>query len=303
MGVTIASILINNPKTRFVFHVFTFSILDDNLNRLKDIETQHGVRICVHIIDMKRFGDYAKFPSFAQYSAAIFTRLLIPQILSGITKRVLYLDSDILCLGSINDLILMDISDSIVAVVGDCGEETVRNQCSKLKLKANRYFNSGFLYINIEKWLQKEITDQAIKEILCSNHKFMFPDQDALNIVLDGQAKFIDEKWNFQYNLENSIREGIYEISDDLSNTIFIHFTGRVKHWHGWSLHKACDLFLKYQSNSPWAGIALDPPKNYKEMRLFSRFLMHQGRIKSAVYWYMKYLTSKFLTKSSYKAS
>jgi lipopolysaccharide biosynthesis glycosyltransferase len=301
MGVTMTSVIENNPGVNFVFHVFAFTVSDANRDRLRRVEAKYGVTVTIHIIDPAVFGEYAKFPSFAQYSAAIFTRLLIPGALQNVTDKVLYLDSDILCLGSIAELISMDLSDSIVALIHDNGEETVRNQRARLNLREKQYFNSGVLYINIDNWIANDITQTTIRTILGSDGKFMFPDQDALNIVLDGRAKFIDGKWNYQYNLDNCLKAGDRHMGS-LGGAAFVHFTGRVKPWHDWSLHEATALFVKYQSLSPWADVPLDPPMNYKEMRMFSQFLAKQGRIALAALWYVKYLVTKFFPKPAHKS-
>lgn len=300
MGVAIASIIANNPGFDFVFHVFAFTVSEDNRKRLRQVAARHGVTVEIHIVDRAVFGEYAKFPDFAQYSAAIFTRLLIPGALRGITDKVLYLDSDILCLGSIMELISMDLDDDVVALIHDNGPETVKTQCERLRLREMRYFNSGVLYINIENWIANDISGKTMRTILGSGRTFMFPDQDALNIVLDGQAKFIDGKWNFQYNLDNHLKAGNLRMCD-VGAPVFVHFTGRVKPWHDWSMHEAKALFVKYQSLSPWADMQLDPPGNYKEMRMASRYLLKQGRIAHAALWYMRYLMTKFSTAPAHK--
>jgi UDP-glucose:(glucosyl)LPS alpha-1,3-glucosyltransferase len=301
MGVTITSLLENNPDIDFVLHIFAFSITDFNRDRLHQLETQFGVRINAHIIDPSVFGEYAKFPSFAQYSAAIFTRLLIPAALQEITDRVLYLDSDILCVGSIRELGAMDISNDIVAVVHDGGPETVKRQCQQLNLREGKYFNSGVLYINIPQWVAHDITAATIRVVLESGQKFIFPDQDALNIVLDGRARYMDGKWNLQYNLNSFLNDGIFSMRPT-RDAVLIHFTGRIKPWHDWSLHEARSLFIKYQSRSPWAGTPLDAPKNYKEMRMFAWLLRRKGRVLSSALWYVKYLFAKFSPKPAYKS-
>lgn len=302
MGVTMISIIENNPQVRFAFHVFAFGVSDDNQKKLRQIEAKYGVTINIHIIDPAVFGEYAKFPSFAQYSAAIFTRLLIPGALQGITNRVLYLDSDILCVNNITELMVMDISDSIVAVIHDNGEETVRKQRAKLKLRDKRYFNSGVLLINIDNWIANDITPLTMRTLLESDQKFTFPDQDALNIVLDGRATYIDEKWNFQYNLNSFLNAGEFSMGGT-DKAVFIHFTGRVKPWHKWSLHEANSMFVKFQMLSPWADTPLDMPKNYKEMRLFSQFLVKKGRRVRAALWFVKYLVTKFSPRPTYKSA
>ena len=46
----------------------------------------------------------------------------------------------------------------------------------------------------------------------------------------------------------------------------------------------------------------LDAPKNYKEIRMFSRLLARQGRIVSAALWYLRYLVTKLSPKAAYKS-
>lgn len=301
MGVAIASVLAHNPGIDVVFHVFAFTVSPENRTRLREIEVRHKCAVEIHIVDPAVFGEYARFPAFSQYSAAIFTRLLIPAALRGVTDKVLYLDSDILCIGSMNELIAMELRHDIVALVHDNGPETVSTQCERLGLRAMRYFNSGLLYIHIENWIANDITGKTMRAVLDSGRKFMFPDQDALNIVLDGKATFIDEKWNFQYNLDNQLKAGKLRMCD-IGQPVFIHFTGRAKPWHDWSMHEARALFLKYQSLSPWADMPLDPPSNYKEMRMLSRYLLKQGRSARAARWFVKYLLAKYSTQPTHKA-
>jgi lipopolysaccharide biosynthesis glycosyltransferase len=294
MAVTITSILENNRDIPIVFHVFTFSVSDHQRDKLRQLETKYGTTIQFHVIDPEVFRDFSTFPRFSQYSAAIFTRLLIPGALKGIASEVLYLDADILCVGSIAELRSMDLSGTIVAVVSDDGATTGKRQIAALKLKHQRYFNSGVLYIQVDNWIADNITQDAMRVILTSDKKLAFPDQDALNLVLDGRAQFIDEKWNFRYNLEVMIKKGDTRM-DAAGRGVFLHFTGRVKPWLGWTLHESKALFIHYQSLSPWAGTPLDMPKNFKERHIYSRFLFKQGRLAEGFAWYLKYLSTKFL--------
>ncbi|MEB0233451.1 glycosyltransferase, partial [Undibacterium sp. 10I3] len=70
-----------------------------------------------------------------------------------------------------------------------------------LHLKGGDYFNSGVMLINVQRWLAAEITQATIASILKDGKSFRFPDQDALNVVLDGRVKFIERKWNFLHGL------------------------------------------------------------------------------------------------------
>jgi UDP-glucose:(glucosyl)LPS alpha-1,3-glucosyltransferase len=295
MGVTITSILIHNPDIDFTFHVFSPDISENNRYRLKELAQKYKTSIFIHIIDPSVFDEFSTFPRLTHYSPAIFTRFLMPAALQkfGDIEKFLYLDSDILCIGSLSDLMNINISNAIVALVHDNSIETSRTQCAVLKLQNNGYFNSGVLYINITNWIAYKVTHMVITKMLTSPNKFQFPDQDALNIELDGRGNFIDGKWNYQYNLVDELKKN--KISFDVpSNTVFVHFTGRMKPWHDWNPHDSKKLFLHYQSLSTWSDVPLDQPKNYKEMHMHAHFLIKDEKIGAGIRWYVKYLMSKY---------
>ncbi|MBC7488758.1 MAG: UDP-glucose--(glucosyl) LPS alpha 1,3-glucosyltransferase WaaO [Glaciimonas sp.] len=292
MGATITSIIDNNPGITFTFHVFTFSISEDNRQRFSRIASNHIVGTHIHIIDPAIFQPFSHISQFSYYSPTIFTRLLIPSTLRGITDKVLYLDADILCVGSLAELIQINFGNSATIVVPDA-DETTRRRCAALKLSSQRYFKSGVMYINVEEWESQEITEKTILAILQNGKEYRFPDQDALNVVLEGKIQLIDKKWNFLYDLIHDLEEDNRHMRP-IDDAVFIHFAGAVKPWNDWCLHASKVLFMNYHSMSPWADVALDAAlRNYKEMRMFSRFLMKRGQVLDSFKWYIKYLTAR----------
>ena len=292
MGATIASVIENNPGVHFVFHVFAYAVSDDHRHRLSQLETIFDVSTQIHIIDPAVFKPFAHFAQSSYYSPSIFARLLIPAVLQGTAERVLYLDADILCVGSIGKLMRMDISDTIAAVVPDAEATTARRTVA-LRLKHPRYFNSGVMYMNVDRWISSRITESTIDAILNDGKNFRFPDQDALNVVLDGRVLFIEKKWNYLYGLIGDLDDDRRKLNI-VGDAVFIHFAGAVKPWNNWSLHESRDLFVKYHALSPWNDMPLDEvPQNYKEMRMFSRFLLKRGHYVDAVAWYFRYLLKK----------
>ncbi|MGS0740692.1 glycosyltransferase family 8 protein [Glaciimonas sp. GG7] len=292
MGATITSIIHHNPGTTFTFHVFAFSISEDNRQRFNQLASKFGVATHIHIIDPVIFKPFAHISQFSYYSPTIFTRLLIPSTLRGITDKVLYLDADILCMGSIAELIQMDFGNSAAIVVPDA-DETTRRRCAALQLSSQRYFNSGVMYMNVDVWESQQITEKTIHAILENGKNYRFPDQDALNVVLEGKVQFIDRKWNFLYDLIHDLEKDKRQMRA-IGDVGFIHFAGAVKPWNNWCLHASRDLFVKHHAVSPWADVALDAaPRNYKEMRMFSRFLMKRGQVFSSFKWFIKYLIAR----------
>ena len=292
MGATIASIVANNPGRHFTFHVLAFEASDDHRARLARLETMYPVKTELHLIDPQSFRQFSHFLGNSHYSLSIFTRLLIPTVLRGKADRVLYLDADILCVGLLDEIIALDVSDDIAVVVPDAPVTTAR-RVAALALPHAEYFNSGVMLINIEKWIAAGITEQVMEVLLDSTRELRFTDQDALNIVLNGRARYISPRWNYLYDLIHDLNVNKIAMRP-LGKAALIHFAGAVKPWTDWSGHDARHLFRKYSMLSPWADIPLDPePRNTKEMRMHSRFLFRQGKPLRSFRWYLRYLKTR----------
>jgi lipopolysaccharide biosynthesis glycosyltransferase len=296
MGATIMSLIAHNPDIHFVFHIFAFAVSDTHRRKLSELESRFKVGTHVHLIDPAIFKEFAHFTESSYYSPSIFTRLLIPAVLQGTVDRVLYLDADILCVGRVDELVELDIRDTVAVVVPDAEATTARRTVA-LNLKQPKYFNSGVMYMNVDLWMANRITESTIDAILKDGKNFRFPDQDALNVVLDGRAIFIDKKWNYLYGLIGDLDADKRKMNI-VGDAVFIHFAGAVKPWNNWSGHESRELFLKYHAISPWSDMPLDDkPQNYKEMRMFSRFLFKRSQFVDSAAWYLRYLSKKMFSK------
>ncbi len=271
----------------FVFHVFAFSITDDNRRRLTELEKMYDISIDTHILHQDILSEFTQFPCFSQHSIGTFIRILIPNLLRGITYKVLYLDADILCMGDLSELHSIDIDKCIAAVVHDEFETTAKTQIAELNLSHPKYFNTGVMYINVDNWVKNKCQNKALT--ILSTQKLLFAEQDALNLALNGRVKYIDDKWNYRYHLVDFLSKG----SNSLAVTelvIFMHFTGPVKPWQDWCLHEAKEIFIVYQDASSWADVPLNQPKSARDFKLFSKFLIKQGRVADGIFCHVKYL-------------
>ena len=292
MAVNITSILKNNPGMVFIFHVFAFSITDDSRRRLEDLMKKYDISINIHLLHTDILSEFNQFPCFSKHPLGTFIRILIPNLLQGITNKVLYLDADILCMGELRNLQSINIDDYIAAVVHDEVETTAKTQIAALNLPHPEYFNAGVMYINIDNWVANDSQSKALT--ILSTQQLLFADQDALNSVLNGRVKYIDEKWNYRYHLVDFLSNGdsVLNVAEPV---VFMHFTGPVKPWHDWCLHEAKDIFVRYQSASSWGDVPLDQPKSARELKLFSKFLARQGRVSEGICWHAKYLWVKLV--------
>lgn len=293
MGATMTSIIDNNPGQAFVFHVLMAAASEENRRALSALEAGFpGVQVQLHMIDTRDFSQFGRFIEHTHYSLSIFTRLVIPSVLTNITERVLYLDADILCVGKLDELVNMDLSGDIAAAVADAPVTTQRRVAS-LKLEHAEYFNGGVIFINIPQWQAHRITEATMDVLLNRDGDLRFPDQDALNVVLNGRTRFLPGKFNYLYDLIHDLNVNKTAMRP-VGDAALIHFAGAVKPWTEWSGHDARELFRKYHAMSPWSYLPLDQaPRNTKELRMHSRFLFRQGKPLQSLRWYLKYLRAR----------
>lgn len=293
MGATIVSIVENNPDQAFMFHVLTFAASEAHQSRLKQLDERFPqVRTRLHLLDTADFRQFDDFLKFSYYSLSIFTRLVIPTVLQELTDRVLYLDADILCVGKLDELVEMEIGDDIAAAVMDV-PKMVKRRVTALDLTHREYFNSGVMFINIRKWQEHCITEATIHALLQHGKKLRFPDQDALNIVLNGRTRYLPIRYNHIYDLIGDLGNRVTAMQP-VGNAVLLHFAGSIKPWTDWTGHDASRLFRQYHALSPWSYLPLDQqPGNTKEMRMHSRFLFKQGKPLQSLGWYLQYVRAR----------
>ncbi|HEA8165091.1 TPA: hypothetical protein RXN25_001586, partial [Campylobacter coli] len=148
---------------------------------------------------------------------------------------------------------------------------------------SSEYFNAGVLIINIPKFRKQNI----LKKLLKATQEIKNPpgvDQDIFNYILNGDVKFLENKWNFtkepksiEKDLEEWLSEdlyNLYRLSEENFN--LIHYADRIKPWNSSSCN-FFDLWWKYAQNTPFyeillyqlAGLQQDRPSmflNFKNM-------------------------------------
>lgn len=290
MGITIFSVLENNPDLAFHIHIFGSALDQKSKSLLLELAANHPLAMTCYVFKESAFED---LPLMGRYPQAIYYRLFTPYILSDVTSKLLYLDADTLCLGSYKALSELDISKFTLAAVNDT--RRARNKlCPKLGLKSGNYFNSGFLFINVPLWTEKKTTERIIQTLSVHGEGLNFPDQDALNITLEHEVMLLPKKYNFICDII------LNKVGSDICippDTILVHYTGKCKPWHIWGLGKLSSIYDKYYSRSPWQVVPYDNPVSYKEMKRYALALWHAHRYTDSVYWMTKYMNKKIFRK------
>lgn len=190
------SVIMNNPGQNLSFFVFVYDVTDEEIKKLRSTTD----KIQIINIDKKEIEKYNNDFAIKHLNRSIYMRLTVPRLLKGKVEHFIYLDADTLCFDKIDDINSIDISEVICAASHDSLNNNDNKNAKRLKLSTPSYFNSGFLYINIINWLKNDIETKANQILFDRGESLPYPDQDALNIAMDGNVKFIDHRWNFLFN-------------------------------------------------------------------------------------------------------
>ncbi|MBR3769424.1 MAG: hypothetical protein IKL06_02715 [Lachnospiraceae bacterium] len=215
VGVTMQSI-IEHTHSKVCFHIVHDKTLnDDNRNKLIQVAANGGHRVLFHPLDNTVFANVEKLMSF--YTIGAIFRIMLPEILPNLNK-IIYLDADLLVNRDIKDLWNTDISHYALAAVPDFDVVSglVRpNVIKRNEVPASQYFNSGVLYMNLQRIRQLGDMKLEILNYLESTKEASLPDQDALNYIYKNDTLLLDGSWNYfiitaRRNNELKLEEKIY---------------------------------------------------------------------------------------------
>lgn len=280
-AISIASIAEHNQESEchYFFHIFSKNISEQYSSHLNELARQYNITILTYEVDEKVL---STLPVNAIWPLSIYYRLLAFDFLSEKINTLLYLDSDIICKGSISELELLSLDNYYAAVVPDI-ESTQAKTHQRLGLDfAGKYFNSGFVYANLASWKKYQLTVEIFKLIQSEKNsgRLKYPDQDALNILLLGKLIYLGKKYNTIYSLKSE-----FEFKDKsfykkfiLDSTVFIHYTGVTKPWHRWANYSSALYFQEIYALSPWSREDYVVARSKSEYKEEYKHYLYQGR-------------------------
>ena len=201
----------------------------------------------------------ASFKVTHHISIASYFRLFIDKLVPATISRVIYLDSDILINGPLDELWAVDLKNYIIAAVSDAIVSATPSLRVELGKKLNlaptsNYFNAGVLLIDLSRWRDARLGERALDFVI--NHPDLIPhwDQSALNHVVNGEFKELTKDWNFQTgHLRWAVnRKCTLDSLREVSAAKIIHFVGFLKPWLYRTNHPMKWLYWEYLRETEW---------------------------------------------------
>ncbi len=161
-------------------------------------------------------------------SPATFYRLYISSLFDDDQLKLVYLDSDIVCvsspLGEIEDVFnKMTKEEKTLGFADEFYRYQNDEPFLRLNMSNQKYFNAGVMFIDLETWKSKNYSKKAIDLIDILKNKAQFWDQDILNSLVDGDYLSIDGKLNY--------RTAGIDVGKKPEDITFIHYSGKSKPW------------------------------------------------------------------------
>ena len=233
--VMISSLLDKNPNTHFSVYL-AYSDMDcfDFEKIIKDFDENRVILYPIKITDLQ----LNDAPVEKRYPKEMYYRIFAATFLPRELDRVLYLDPDIVCLNSINELYNMDLKENFFAAASHVNPPLQMFNNIRLSVpSSSRYCNSGVLLINLEALRKEQVIQDVFVYIKANKWRLMLPDQDVLNGLYHNKFITIDcLKYNLgdkclmqRKNLSSNKKITLKWISE---NTVFVHYFGRNKPWN-----------------------------------------------------------------------
>ena len=269
VSVSLSSVVENNSgKIINVFIATDKNGTTDNFLKLVNHHSNNNVHI--NYINAKKYDyifDDNKMNKWGSNSYYVYWRLVVPEIID--VDYAIYLDADVLCLKNIESI---DLSDKACGCVID----SVHSCYNKLMNVGTDFcfFNTGTIFIDINKWKEHCLTDRCIDYIQNVKNNFFMADQDLFSLALQDEIKIINPRYNWfagydyygihvSYLLYSLNKKRFYlenELIAAQKDIMFYHCLDGVfkRPWSINNSHPIRETYSYYRSKSAWPNFEKD---------------------------------------------
>ncbi|MES2884642.1 MAG: glycosyltransferase family 8 protein [Pseudomonadota bacterium] len=268
---TLLSAIRNTPAANFtIYYLHTPDFSSECQTLIRQCLAPYSSRVEITfvavpdemVVGLPLFRRKAADPSRPLPRPVMWYRVFLPQLVPSESK-LLYLDSDILVLDSLEELWRTDLKGKALAATANPFWDNT-DDAGWIKTcglaDGNQYFNSGVMVVDLEYWRRHGITDRVTQHGIANASWTRFGDQDSLVAVLHDHWVPIEPRWNAMRAIimmlpkQNTSVElfSPQQLHDAVRRPAIIHFTGSAKPWIDPRRHPYGRLYLRYARKLPW---------------------------------------------------
>lgn len=243
----------NNRDASLTFvHLHPPEFPDASRSLIEAAVAPYGAKVAFHAIDDAAVAGLPLLSTLPAGSVkpVMWYRLFLPALLPD-AQRVLYLDSDIVVLGSLRELWQMPLGGAPLAAVSDPWILGHRDWARQLGLpNAASYFNSGVLLLDLERFRAEALAERVLEHGRRHAVQLRWADQDSLNACLAGSQAVLGPRWNllnaFIWNEQAAELYPRAVIRDASIHPAIVHYEGGGKPWINPHAHPYAWAYMKY---------------------------------------------------------
>jgi lipopolysaccharide biosynthesis glycosyltransferase len=268
--VTIASYALSNPTNRSEIQVLIHGLDGPGVRLLETTAAAFGLSLGMIPIDLEWTSRLPEsFRSgLVHVSPMTYSKLIAMEYIPSHYRRCLMLDTDLLVIDSLDDLICKDLSTFPVAAVQDF----MMPKASGLRLglkNPESYFNCGVLLMDRNNWNKCAPLSKISSVVEAKSEKICYGDQDIMNVIFDGNYLPLNYKYNHMHMVS---LDGLIP-NHRLQGTppAILHFPGQIKPWHEYAPRNLQAAYFRYASACQWIGMKLMEPASLQETKIAAR--------------------------------
>lgn len=251
----------NKDCDKLVVHYIQQDVNQEHLNILVNLGNEYNRKIDIIRFNIPKEID-SVLPTYGKSSKTTYSKFWFASMFPEV-DRVLYLDPDVLVLGSIEEFYNIDFCGNLIAGVIE-NLPTYHMNASHMSMD-DSYINGGMVLCNLAAWREFKLENKALTRLKDTTHNLNY-DQGILNELCRERILAVPPKYNvlaevFEFADATKIRRRYgfthyysqEEIDDAINHPIIIHFTGFL---YGKPLSKRCThpyagYFWSILNNSP----------------------------------------------------
>lgn len=282
LGAAIASLFETNRDVEQIsVHILENNISSENLANLKRIGEAYKREILFYNLSSTLDQIKTRFSIPPTISITAYSRLFIANFLDSTIDKIIYADCDSIFMGSLRELWSTSFESYMIMGVLDHVSSAAK---IKIGLDADdNYINSGFLFIDLQKWRGNKAEERMISFIKKNNGNVFHHDQGIVNGCFSNEIKVISPKYNVMssfYNFKNVSQildfYGVkkyyshIEIEEAKRQPVFVHFTPAFlkRPWVKGSKHPLKNQYFKFLENTAWKDAQPEPDDRQMKFKI-----------------------------------
>lgn len=254
VGAMLHSLLSHNRDVGITIHfMHDERLAAADLAALDTLVQSMGANLRPHCIDARQLEG---FPVSWRFGKEAWYRALLPGLLPEV-PRILYLDADTLILRPLRELWETPLGDNVAAAVANPLYDFMdAGFMAGLGVRPEAYFNSGMLLLNLDRWRSENVTAAIRQFVIERGAEQNWPDQNALNCVLNGRCVLVPAIWNAQsiyYDLDAAqLGLSADQFTEVRRNPAVVHFVAPYKPLEFLCKHPFRPHFFRHLRETPW---------------------------------------------------